>query len=599
MANDNKVRKKQNLLGGAMWLVLSMVIVKVIGAIYKIPLTSILGPVGKSYYSTAYNLFIPVYSIALAGLPVAISKTVSHYIALERFRDVKNILRASKRVFLVTGIIGTAAILALAYPYVLSINNFNAVYAIIIIAPSVFFCCLMSAYRGYYNGLKNMIPSATSEVIEAMGKLVFGLVFSKLIIAAALQNAVPGGTVFGLLVTESTTHEEIMSAIYPFAAAGGIGGVTIGTVLSTLYLMLRHKIKGDQISESELAASPEPNSVKSLAKELLAISVPIVASTLIFNLINIIDSWSIQNRLAYLIAEHGDIIQSLYGESLAGTVRDDWKNYLYGAYETAVDFKNMIPTLTLTLGVSAIPVLSEAWTLKRKKEIKSSVESVIRVCMMIALPAGFGMAVLSEQILNILYFSSPETLSAVPISSKVMFYYGITICFMAVSQPLTYMLQAIGRTRITVISVAVGAVLKVIVNFAFISIPSVNIYGAVIGTVLCYFVTCMINLIALIKYCSIKINFVSVFIKPLVCSLLCAASAWASQGLLERVLTGRLADSGLMSAANVSGVIAIVIAVVVYALALLFSKSIAASDVKMMPKGEKICKVLEKFNLIG
>lgn len=599
MANDNKVRKKQNLLGGAMWLVLSMVIVKVIGAIYKIPLTSILGPVGKSYYSTAYNLFIPVYSIALAGLPVAISKTVSHYIALERFRDVKNILRASKRVFLVTGIIGTAAILALAYPYVLSINNFNAVYAIIIIAPSVFFCCLMSAYRGYYNGLKNMIPSATSEVIEAMGKLVFGLVFSKLIIAAALQNAVPGGTVFGLLVTESTTHEEIMSAIYPFAAAGGIGGVTIGTVLSTLYLMLRHKIKGDQISESELAASPEPNSVKSLAKELLAISVPIVASTLIFNLINIIDSWSIQNRLAYLIAEHGDIIQSLYGESLAGTVRDDWKNYLYGAYETAVDFKNMIPTLTLTLGVSAIPVLSEAWTLKRKKEIKSSVESVIRVCMMIALPAGFGMAVLSEQILNILYFSSPETLSAVPISSKVMFYYGITICFMAVSQPLTYMLQAIGRTRITVISVAVGAVLKVIVNFAFISIPSVNIYGAVIGTVLCYFVTCMINLIALIKYCSIKINFMSVFIKPLVCSLLCAASAWASQGLLERVLTGRLADSGLMSASNVSGVIAIVIAVVVYALALLFSKSIAASDVKMMPKGEKICKVLEKFNLIG
>lgn len=599
MANDKTVRKKQNLLGGAMWLVLSMVIVKVIGAIYKIPLTSILGPVGKSYYSTAYNLFIPVYSIALAGLPVAISKTVSHYIALERFRDVKNILKASKRVFLVTGIIGTAAILALAYPYVLSINNFNAVYAIIIIAPSVFFCCLMSAYRGYYNGLKNMIPSATSEVLEAMGKLVFGLVFSKLIIAAALQNAVPGGSVFGLLVTETTTHEEIMSAIYPFAAAGGIGGVTIGTVLSTLYLMLRHKIKGDQITESELAASPEPNSVKSLAKELLAISIPIVASTLIFNLINIIDSWSIQNRLAYLISEHGDIIQSLYGESLAGTVRDDWKNYLYGAYETAVDFKNMIPTLTLTLGVSAIPVLSEAWTLKNKKEIKSSVESVIRVCMMIALPAGFGMAVLSKQILNILYFSSPETLSAVPISSKVMFYYGITICFMAVSQPLTYMLQAIGRTKITVISVAVGAVLKVIVNFAFISIPSINIYGAVIGTVLCYFVTCMINLIALIKYCSIKINFVSVFIKPLICSLLCAASAWASQGLLERVLTGRLADSGLMSGANISGIIAIVIAVIVYALALLFSKSIAASDVKMMPKGEKICKVLEKFNLIG
>ena len=313
MAESVKGRKKQNLLGGAMWLVLSMVIVKVIGAVYKIPLTSILGPVGKSYYSTAYNLFIPVYSIALAGLPVAISKTVSHYVALERYRDVRNVLKASKRVFLVTGIIGTAVIFAMAYPYVLSINNFNAVYAIIVIAPSVFFCCLMSAYRGYYNGLKNMIPTAASEVLEALGKLVFGLVFSKLIIAAALQNAVPGGTVFGLLVTETTTREEIMSAIYPFAAAGGIGGVTIGTVMSTIFLVLRHKLSGDSITHSELEHSPVPSNVKAIAKELLAISIPIVASTLIFNLINIIDSWSIQNRLAYLITEHGDVIQSMYG----------------------------------------------------------------------------------------------------------------------------------------------------------------------------------------------------------------------------------------------------------------------------------------------
>ena len=259
----------------------------------------------------------------------------------------------------------------------------------------------------------------------------------------------------------------------------------------------------------------------------------------------------------------------------------------------------MIPTLTMTLGVSAIPVLSEAWTLKKKREIKSSVESVIRVCMMIALPAGFGMAVLSKQILNILYFSSPETLSAAPISSKVMFWYGITICFMAVSQPITYMLQAIGKTKITVISVAIGAVLKVVLNFAFISIPEINVYGAVIGTVACYFVTCAINIIALVKYSSVKINFISVFVKPLICSLMCAASAWSGAGLLERVLSSRLSSDGLLSASNVSAIAAIVIAVVVYALALLFSRSISEEDVKMMPKGEKICKVLAKFNFMG
>ena len=581
-----------------MWLLISAILVKIIGAIFKIPLTSILGPVGKSYYSTAYNLFIPVYQIALAGLPVAISKTVAKYVALGKFRDVRAVRKVAKRIFIITGVAGTVVIFALAYPYCLSISNTNAVYAILTVAPSVFFCCLMSSYRGYYNGLKNMIPTAASEVIEALGKLIFGLAIAKIIIAVALDRAVPGATVFGLTVTESTTEAEIMSAIYPFAAAGGISGVTLGTVFSTAFLALRHKIVGDKITHEELESSPEPRSNKALAKELLAVAIPIVTSTLIFNLINIIDSWSIQNRLAELISENSDIIGEMYASSLSGTLLEDWQNYLYGAYETAVDFKNLIPALTVTLGVSAIPVLSEAWTLKNKAAIKSGVETVLRMSMLIALPAGFGMAVLSEQILSILYYSSEETMSAIPITSTVMSMYGVIVFIIAVSQPMMQLLQAIGKTKIPVISITIGALLKVIINYFLISIPSINIYGAVIGTFACYLVSVSINIIALVKYTGVKINVVSVFFKPLLCAVLCALSAWGTQTLLSSLLSDVSFLTGRFNADNVAAIIAVVVAVVVYCVALAATKAIAREDVLSLPKGEKIAAFLEKHKII-
>lgn len=608
-ANNQKglkelARKKQSLLNGALVLVVAMAITKVIGAIYKIPLTSILETVGRGYYSTAYNLFIPVYSIALAGLPVAISKTVSHYAALGRYRDVRRVFKVCQRLFLITGIVGTLVILFVAYPYAYSIKRTEAIYALLIVAPSIFFCCLMSSYRGYYNGLRNMTPSAVSEVVEALGKMCIGLALSYGITKYGLTKAVPGNTVFGLVVTEATEHEEIMLAIYPFAAAGAIAGVTLGTVLATVYLMLRHKIGGDGITVQDLRTAPAPDSPKDIRKALMAIAVPVVASTLIFNITNLIDSWSIQNRLDAAIAGGLDVVKNMYMPSFieAGYIDkpEVWSKYLYGAYEIAVDFKNMIPTLTTVLGISAIPVLSEAWTLKQKPVIKSSIESVIRMCMLISMPAGFGMAVLAKQILTIMYHGK-EAMTSVQISSAVMVAYGFTVFIIAVSQPLTSMLQTLGRTDIPVKSIAVGAVLKVVVNFILIGIPQINIYGAIIGTVLCYLVSCLINYIWLIKISEVKVSLKSTFVKPLFCSVLCAVGAWSSHALLNKLFlrVPFLADGGRLSADTLAALVAICIAVVVYVISLLCTGAIVEDDVKMLPKGEKIAKVLAKFGFLG
>ncbi len=587
-------RKKQSLLNGALVLVVATAFVEIVGVLYKIPLTDLIGTIGRGYTGTAYNIYIPIYNISMAGLPVAISKLVSQSIAEGHFKNVKRIFKVAFRLFLATGIIGTVLLLILAYPYVIIMKAESSLPSIIMIAPAVFICCIMSTYRGYYSGLRNQNPSAVSQMFEVIGKLLFGLGLAYAVQRYGVYCYESGKAVFGVMCK---TYEQAILALSPYAAAASIFGVTMGAFVSLVFLMLRHKIVGDKITAEELELSPEPHTSREIAKMLAKIAIPVVISTLVVNITNLIDSVSLQNRLVDAIATDRSLIENMYQTalSLAGKLDDtQLKDYLYGAYEIALDFRNLVPTITTTLGLSAIPVLSEAWTLKNKLLIKNSIESVIRVAMLISLPIGFGMAILSEDILNLLYRAS----SSVTISSAVMTMYGFTIFIMAASQPVINMLQAVGRPDIPMRTVSVAAILKVCVNFFLVAIPSINIRGAVIGTVLFYLVTAGVNLIALLKVTNTKINVKSVFLKPLFCAVMCGLSAWAVSGLFRRFMPAFELGSQI-NTSTVSAVIAIFAAAAVYIVALLMSRSIVREDIKMLPKGEKICKILEKYNLIG
>ena len=595
-------RKKQSMLNGAVILVIAMGITKVIGAIFKIPLTNILGTIGRSYYSTAYDLFIPVYSIALAGLPVAVSKTVSHYAALERYRDVRRTYKVAKRIFFITGAVGVLLILAIAIPYTVTINKTESIYAVLCVAPSIFFCCAMSAHKGYYNGLRNMTPSAVCEVIEATVKMVLGLAFSKAALVYAEYKAKTiGANVFGLIVTEATTEQEILDATAPFAAAGAILGVTMGTVFATIYVSLRLKIKGDGIEIQELRTSPAPSEIKDLRRMLMKIAIPIVGSTLIFNVTNLIDTWTIQYRLDSVIAKDPATISQMYLNALTsgGYIDkvDQWKTFIHGAYEIAVDFKNMIPTVTTMLGISVIPVLSEAWTLKKQDEVKSSVESVIRICLMIAFPAGFGMAVLASPILKLMY----GDLSSNEISAKVMLCYGLTVAVIAVCQPITNMLQTVGRADFPVKSIAIGAVLKIGVNFLLIGIPSINMYGAIIGTLVCYSISTGMNIFVLLKTTNVKLSVKNTIFKPFLCAALCAAGAYFTYNFASPILCDvtKLNISSRINGDTIAAGLAIIVAVIIYILMVLLTKCVVEADVVGLPKGEKIAKFMKKINCLG
>ena len=528
---------------------------------------------------------------------------VSQDVALHRYRNARQTYRVSFRLFIIIGVVGTAVMLLLAYPYAVWISKSpNTLYSILAIAPAVFFCCAMSIYRGYYEGLSNMVPTGVSQVIEALGKLVLGLILSYAVIRVGKHQFAAGGTVFGKTVQNL---DEAMAEIYPYAAAAAVMGVTLGTMFGMLYLVLRHKIKGDGFTRTDLVNSPKPLSGQEIAKMMMALAIPVVASSLITNVTNIIDAGMLRARLADIMGnpESAGVMKAMYAESLigTGTPDDSVTDYLYGCYSAAINFKNLVPMITMNFGVSALPILSAAWATKDHKTSRVTIESVLRLTLLIGLPAGIGMAVLAEPILMLLYGSRPYL---VPVAVPIMKAYGYSTALMALSAPITNMLQAIGRTDVPVKSLLIGAAIKIVGNYVLVGIPTINIQGAPYASILCYVIVVALNLYFLLHVSKVRINVTSVFFKPAFCSIVCGVAAFTSYGILSNLLESIWPKDGLMgvsmlSSGNFSVLVAIIIAIAFYVVALLFSRAISKDDVVMLPKGEKIAKILEKYGLMG
>ncbi len=605
--------KKQSVLNGAMVLMFAVLLVKLIGVLFKIPLTDLIGSVGRGYFSSAYEVYTPIFAISMAGLPVAVSRMVAENVALERFREARNVFKVSQRIFLIVGIAGTAILLAAAYPYTHFIPGVSSksLPAVLCVAPSIFFCCFMSAYRGYYEGLRNMSPTATSQVIEALGKLVVGLLLAKVVVSTGMTQYETGmlasgnvsAEVFGTAVTSLT---EANSVITPLAAAGAVLGVTVGSVASTVFLMIYYKIKGDGFTRVQLVNSPRSADGSVLASNMIKIAIPMVVSALILNITNLIDTITIQSRLATALETDFNAVVTMHKDAIEKAVslsRLDISNkaevvkYLWGSYGMALDFRNLVPTITVQLGVSALPALAAAWAVKDKKNVTATIETVIRIGMLIALPAGIGMASLAEPILTVIY-GRGQSSDAISVVAPIMVSYGLATFVMAISTPVTNMLQAIGRTDIPVKSVVVGAICKLTCNFILVGNPKFNVYGAVAGTILFYVVIVACNLISLIRVAKVKINWLSVFVKPLICAALCGVTAFASNALLNRLFPADTSES-ILNMGTVAMIISVGIAVIVYAISLLLIKGIAREDVSVLPKGEKIAKTLEKYGLLG
>jgi stage V sporulation protein B len=306
---------------------------------------------------------------------------------------------------------------------------------------------------------------------------------------------------------------------------------------------------------------------------------------------------TVQRQLSNIVYEDPTFFQNNFGAMWQELSADPDVNsyeallaaiptYLYGCYKGfAFTIYSLVPTITSVIGVSALPAMTTAFTSGDKVRTRATLESALRITSLITLPAGFGIAAVSQGVLNLLYSEQPVSAA---IAARPLTVLGFAVIFGGLAMPMTNLLQAIGKERIPVINMLIGAIIKIVLNYFLVGTQQVNIVGAAFSTLACYAFICVSDYIFLAKYTGVRPNMMATFVKPAIAAALCGLSAWAAYGLLGRVTSDTL-----------STLLSIGIAAVVYLIAVLLLRIITKNDVFMLPKGEKIAKVLEKFHWIG
>lgn len=614
MAINIRKDTRQSFLSGAFTLVIATVIVKIIGAIYKIPLYNILTPQGTAYFSTAYNVYLPIYVLATAGLPAAVARMISAQYSTGNYKNIRRILKISLAFFLCTGFAGMVvmffftdmmsglsdALTALSSniaevtgwtPTTVELFSPDAVYAIRTLSPTLLLVCLMSAFRGYYEGLRDMRPTANSQIIETVCKLGFGLVLANAAIKNGLAAFEAGLPVYGKICV---TAQQAKEGCLPYAAAGGIAGVTIGAFVGLIYLILHYKSKGDGVTARQLADSPNADSNRRMLRSLLKIAIPIGVGAIALNLSGLIDNITINSRMTGLIEKFPEYFQEMYAGLInepdigAGTL-DKLPNYLWGLYGYGLVFYNLVPMITTNFGISALPAVTHYWTLGDKEKLHENIERAIRVTALIAYPAALGLAALSKPILSMFYQRSMGV-AGVAAATPLLQILSVTLIFAALCTPLGSILQGLGRPDLQVKIVFGGIGIKLLTNLVLIGIPQININGAPVGTFMCYAFIFLCELWFVCGISKINLSFTQTFFKPLACAVLCGAAAFGGY----RLCFGVFEFSAMISVAA-----AIIAAAIVYVITLFLLRTIRKQDILSLPKGKNIVKVLEKHHLIG
>lgn len=509
--------KKQNFIYGSFILILSAVITKLIGALFKIPITNLLGGTGMGYFSAAYGLFMPIYAISVTGIPTAIAKLTAENAARNNTSNIRKIKYISLVFFSCTGIILSLIIFLCSYPFCrYVIETPEAFPAVFIIAPSIFFGCVMSVYRGYYEGLRNMYPTAISQVIEALVKFILGLGLCYFTINFGVNNPDKFLKVvkyLGVDIIESnakSTYDIIIS----YSAAAAVLGVTLSSFVGMIYLIIKSKFTHDTQSE---IFDKNVHSSKSILKNIISIVIPVAIGSLVTNLTSLIDLATIIKFINISI----DNNPQFYSEF--NMPLNDVANFFYGSFTgLSVTVFNLVPSITNMFGKGILPNMTEAWTQKDMVKIKKSIISVFTITSLVAIPAGIGISFLSEEILTFLFSSKTQEII---ITSKSLLYLGIGVIFLSMSSPVFSMFQSIGKSYIPVKLMIIGVIIKLLGNIILIPIPSLNINGAAISTTLCYIVIFILSVIFIIKETGIRFNIFKIIMKPVYSSFMCAITA--------------------------------------------------------------------------
>lgn len=508
--------KKQNFLKGSLILMMSAVTAKALGAFFKIPLTNMLGGVGMSYFSCAYSIFMPVYALTVTGLSSAVARMTAQSIALGMYTNAKKVRSTALMMFSAVGLAGSIITFILAKFFA---GSAETSLSVAMIAPSVFFGCIMSVERGYYEGMSNMYPTAISQVIEGIVKVFAGLFLCR-------------------YVTENINEIIIyFPDIDPRAvsASAGILGVTLSSAGAVMFFGVLGFFRKKIPSDTEKAVM----SRKEIAHELFKNAVPTGISAVVTNLTALIDMWTVIGCISY------------FGSRISvpdGIAENEIPHFIYGSFAgIALTVFNLVPSVTNMLGKGVLPCITESWANHNMKSLSENTMQALITSAVIAVPSAFGIAVLAPEILGFLFPKQPDEVSVCINSLRLLMLGMVCLC---VSFPLFSMLQAIGKATLPLKIMLLGTVVKFAGNL--ILIPLVSVDGASVSTSICYAVILIVSVRLYIKHSGVRLKLMP-FLVIAYSGGMCAGTAYLVCEILKRsgmgnfgVLALSVASGGLV-----------------------------------------------------
>jgi len=540
MRDDNLENKGgHKFLAGTMILAITGILVKFLGAFFRIPLTNLIGEVGMAYYGVAYPIYSLFLVLSTTGIPVAISKMVSERVVNNNYGGAHKVFKTALLLLSAIGFLSFVICFFGAENIAKAVGNENAEYSIKAISPALLLIPLVSSFRGYFQGRQNMRPTAFSQLVEQIFRVSIGLLLSFLLIKNSLKLAAAGAT-FG-------------------ATAGAFGALlTIGF----LYYLDRKNLRKKIESFKTLYES-----YRHILKQIVIIAVPITIGATIMPIMMNIDTALIMNRLQ-ATGWSQEEATALFG-------------LLSGYCNSLIQFPQVF---TMAVAISIVPAVSAAFAKKDQKDLDVNVKLGLRTMMIIGFPCSVGMFVLAKPILLLLYPMQVEgAIAAVPTFMILT----IEIVFLSAVQTFTGILQGVSKMNVPVINLAISALVKTVVTYILVGIPAFNVMGAATGTVCAFMVACILDYLAVKKYIGTKFDFKFTVLKPFISSIVMGIFAYGSyQGLY--IVTERN---------SISTLIAVAVGILVYFVMIFWTNSITREELMNIPKGDKIVKISDKMQL--
>lgn len=575
-------KQKQTLVGGAIVLTAATLFTKLIGLIYRIPLNGILMEMGAGFYSSAYEIYRPIYTIAVTGLPFATAKILADYWEQRRYADIKKMRRVSLWFFAVIGLLGSLALFLLARPYVNFEKTPQVLYCIYAIAPSIFFSALMATYRGYNQGMKNMIPIAVSQAVEVVAKLAFGLLGAYLSSTLLTREYNAAGTVFGELMTDAVAARTV---ILSYSSAFAIFGVTLSVFAGYIYLLIDSRVRPNPITEDMVKDSPEPIATKKYILNIAKIAIPVTLSSLVSNITSLVDTVTIKRRLHFLVENSLEEFVASYRGLLDSIPPQTLVNEVYGSYTgISLVLFGLVFSLTLALNVSCVPFIASHWTARNYPALHNTQRQLLRFNMFISAPLGLGLLALATPISRLLF---PTLSLGISITGEMTMVLAAAAIFSALNGSMLVMFNSIGRVSIPLYLTAGIAVFKISWNYFLVGVPSLNIRAASWGSLLAYVLVFLLSVVLIKKYTGVNLMLWQTFGKSLVAAAACGGAAYLMYALISPSLGN-----------TISTLAAVLLGGCVYVALALVLKILKREDLDGMPGGAKIAALLEKVGAL-